>query len=140
MDVKLRCDVGASIYIDGTEVGRTSNSSDIWSEDVTANAKTIAIYCNNPDGRAGLIASFSNGLTTDNTWRCSHGNISGWYEENFDDSDWDRAYIIQANDDGETWAKDNEFPYYAKWISGGFAFPTRRYSYCRGKLSELTTF
>ena len=141
MNVKVRCDDSAVIYIDGTEVGRTLHSGKIWSEQITANAKTIAIYCHNEFRVAGLIASFSNGLTTDKTWRCSHDSVDDWYKENFDDSDWDRAYVIQANNGrGETWPKDEEFPDNAKWIWGGNAMAEDASSYCRGKLSELTTF
>ena len=135
----MRCDDGAIIYINATEVGRTSNSSHVWSQDVTANASTIAIYCNNTGGIAGLIASFSNGLTTDNTWRCSHIRVDGWYDENFDDSDWEGAYVMQANDgSGTAWQNDNGFPDNAKWIWGSSDLVTNSASYCRGKLSEWT--
>ena len=136
----MRCDGAAVIYINGTEVGRTSDLQNTWSHQVTANASTIAIHCHSEGGDAGLIASFSNGLTTDNAWRCSHVSVDGWHEENFDDSDWDRAYVIQANDGrGETWSKDNGFPDNAKWIWES-RIQSNSDSYCRGNLSELTTF
>ena len=134
----MRCDDAAVIYIDGTEVGSTSAWTEVWSQEVTGNTRTIAIHCHNNRGDAGLIASFSNGLTTDNTWRCSHVSVGGWYEENFDDSDWNRTYIIQANDgSGEGWSKDNEFSNKAKWIWGSSTIQSNSDSYCRGKLSEL---
>ena len=140
VDVKVRCDDVAIIYIDGTMVGSTSGSMEIWSQEATASARSIAIHCRNNDGAGGFIASFSNGLTTDNTWRCSHAIVDGWYEENFDDSDWDRAYVVQANDGrGQTWSKDNGFPDNAKWIWRS-KIQVNSNSYCRGKLSEFTTF
>ena len=140
VDVKVRCDDSVFVYIDGNEVGRTSDSQTVWSQEVAARVRIIAIYCYNFVGDAGLLVSFSNGLTSDSTWRCTHDNVGGWYEEAFDDSDWDRAYVIQPNDgSGERWLKDNRFPDNAKWIWGSSDMAGYPVSYCRGKTSELTT-
>lgn len=95
MQARVRCDdIANSIYVDGILVGNTSAWWETWVHDIADDAKVIAVDCQNIGNWGGLIASFDNGLTSDNTWICSINNESGWYDKDFDDSNWNRAYVI----------------------------------------------
>lgn len=140
VEAKVRCDdITHAIYVDGQNVGNTNNSDAIWASNLADGALLIAVDCENIGAWGGLIASFGNGLTTDNTWRCSSNPGSGWYKEDFDDNDWDRAYIIQSNPtvtDVQRWVKDNEFSESAEWIWKDQNYLTLAHSYCRGRLRK----
>ena len=142
MTVKVRCDDKAKIYIDGGYVGGTSRSTEIWTADsISDSAQVIAVECENTgQNAAGLIASFSNGLTTDSTWRCTGDSFTGWQSVTFDDQRWLSPYVAQ-NNSGRTvrWPEDPNFPADAKWIwkrayEGLIETPGN--SYCRGRLRE----
>lgn len=136
----MRCDdIANSIYVDGQLVGNTTDRTHTWTYGIADDAKIIAVDCQNtgPGGPGGLIASFDNRFPSDNTWRCSSNNDKGWYGEDFDDSNWNRAYVIEdnASDDGG-WSHDDDFPNRAKWIWKDNNYAEATHSYCRGKIGE----
>lgn len=136
---RVRCDdIANSIYVDGQLVGNTTDWTHTWTYDIADDVKIIAVNCQNIGNWGGLIASFDNGLTSDNTWRCSSNNEAGWYDEDFDDSNWNIAYVIEDNTSGNGgWNYDDDFPERAKWIwkDGNYYYETT-HSYCRGKLGK----
>ena len=142
MTVKVRCDDRATIYIDGEYVGGTSLSTEVWTDgSISDSAQVIAVECENTgQNDAGLIASFSNGLATDSTWRCTGDSFQGWERATFDDQQWSNAYVAQKNSDPVSrWEKDLNFLPDAEWIwrrayLGNEEDPG--HSYCRGRLRE----
>ena len=144
MTVKVRCDDKAIIYIDGIYHGITRGYNEIWVNDgISESAQLIAVDCENTGNNtsAGLIASFSTGLTTDNTWRCSGDNYAGWEGVAFDDQSWSNAYVAQNNREPAVgkWKEDTAFPADAKWIWKHVYesyHADAGHSYCRGRLRE----
>lgn len=136
MHAKVRCDdIAHNIYVDGKLIGNTTDWSEVWKKDISDDAKIIAVECENTVGLGGLIASISNGLTTDNTWKCSGGSVPGWYDVDFDDSEWERAHVVKLNGDRQQlWNPDINFPDHAVWIWKDNSRNER--SYCRGILRK----
>lgn len=134
-EAKVRCDdIAHAIYVDGQNVGSTTSSDDVWTSNIGDNIDFIAVDCENTGAWGGLIASFGNGLTTDNTWRCSSKPHSRWYEKDFDDIDCNKAYIIESNPtytDVPLWVRDN-----AKWIWRDSSYEESTHSYCRERLRK----
>lgn len=142
IEAKVRCDdIAHTIYVDGKLVGNTTGWTDVWKQYIADDAKLIAVECENVANQGGLIVSFGNGLTTDNTWRCSGENVHGWYDVDFDDSDWERASIIELNEQNKDihtskWLSDRNFLDKAKWVWKNVYTARRERSYCRGRLSK----
>lgn len=139
----IRCCNGATIYIDGEFVSRTENDNTTIL-DVEETARVIAIRCRrymHDGGPNGLIVSFSNGFTSDKTWRCSGTSASGWNEMAFNDNSWKAAYVIDLNGTmGSAFKNDPHFPDEANWIRGNNMYTSTKNSYCRGKLVILQSF
>ena len=95
-----------------------------------ADLQVVAVYVKNNGGAAGFIASFGNGIVTDNTWKCTTQGIRNWHTASFDDSNWPAAVVHSANS-GNT--KVNGIAANAKWIG-----PSQRNAngfYCRRRMS-----
>lgn len=114
----VRCNNQArNIYVDEQLAGSTEDVEDIWSQGIASDTRLITVECHNTVYSGGLIVSIDNRFTTGTTWRCS-SREDGWYNLDFDDSDWDEAYVIQSNYNptgSGVWAKDNNFPDH-EWI------------------------
>ena len=82
-----------------------------------ANLQVVAIYVKNSGGPAGLIASFANGIVTDNKWKCTTQAIRNWHTTGFDDSNWPVASIHGSNS-GQL--SVNRVPSNAKWIGPNY--------------------
>ena len=82
-----------------------------------ANLEVVAIYVKNSGGPAGLIASFANGIVTDNKWKCTTQAIRNWHTTGFDDSNWPAATIHGGNS-GRLMV--NRVPSNAKWIGPNY--------------------
>lgn len=138
MQARVRCDdIANNIYVDGQRVGSTSYWTRTWKYDIADDAKIIAVNCQNTGSWGGLIASFDNGLTSDNTWRCSSNNESGWYDEDFDDSGWNTAYVIEENQwDNGGRSYEYDFPDRATWIWKDKNYYEATHAYCRGTIGE----
>ena len=144
LKIKMRCQRSGTIYIDGNQVGTTSKARRAGhGRSLQMPGPLLFTVAITFIGIFASIASFSNDLKTDNAWRCSHDNVDEWYDENSDDSDWDRAYVLYENDGSGGWLTENRIPDYAKWIWASNIFQADKrtlHSYGRWKLSELTAF
>lgn len=78
-----------------------------------AELEVVAIYVKNRGGPSGFIASFANGIVTDNEWKCTTQAIRNWQTTAFDDSNWPAATIHTGNSGG---ARVNAIASGAKWI------------------------
>jgi hypothetical protein len=66
------------LYADGQLIAQTASWPDTQTAVLTRRPKVLAMKCIDYGGSAGLILSTSNGLTTDNTWRCSSTEDANW--------------------------------------------------------------
>ena len=86
---------------------------------------------NDPDGHpSGILGSTSNGLLTNETWKCSSDLYPGWNSPDFDDRDWPLAKVLATNGD-EPWKTIDDIAKTAKWI---WAKNYEHTVYCRLKL------
>ena len=145
-EAKVRCDDSARIYIDGVLVATTQSYRDRWISEITDDAQLVAVDCENFSygDPGGLLAWFGNGVASDSTWRCSGQGTAAaaaavWYDLDFDDSGWSRAYEVQNNPSTTTeryWSEDENFPSSAKWIWRDADFKVEEHSYCRRWLNN----
>ena len=79
----------------------------------------------------GILASTSTGVVTDETWKCSTVEQTGWYLYDFDDSAWDNARVVDSHG-ASPWGTFSDISADAKWI---WAQGTNTGTvYCRKKL------
>ena len=60
-------------------------------------ACVLAIKATDIGSFAGILASTSTGVVTDDTWKCSAEEESGWHLPDFDDAAWAQARVTWAN-------------------------------------------
>ncbi|XP_078352807.1 uncharacterized protein LOC144637621 [Oculina patagonica] len=80
----------------------------------------------------GILGSFSNGLVTNESWKCTNHFYLGWNIPHLDDSNWPAAVVVAKHGDSP-WGTIAGISLTAKWIwaaGGGFNIV-----YCRLNLS-----
>ena len=93
----VRGDDRATIYADGKQVGSTRHWAEVWSGLIPTTTRVVAVYVNNTNAKGFLVASFSNGFKTNEEWKSSETNTSGWTDVDFNDAEWPAA--IRRTDD-----------------------------------------
>ena len=78
----------------------------------------------------GILGSTSNGLLTNETWKCNSDLYPGWNSPDFDDKGWPSAKVV-ANHGVLPWRKRHGIAETAKWI---WADNYNDTVYCRLKL------
>ena len=78
----------------------------------------------------GILGSTSNGLLTNETWKCSSDFYPGWTSPDFDDRDWPLSKVV-ANHGDHPWYTIDGIAKTAKWI---WAKNYEHTVYCRLKL------
>ena len=122
------------IYHGGVSVQHDS----LWRNAVSATLTdtcVLAMTVTNTGGPGGLLASTNSGIVTDESWKCSGTEQTGWYLEEFDDSGWDNAYVVRVHGD-QPWGVIAGIDGSAKWIwDTGYA-PGRATTYCRKTICD----
>ena len=77
-----------------------------------------------------ILGLTSNGILTNETWKCSSDLYHGWTSPDFDDRDWPLAKVI-VNHGDKPWDKIDGIAETAKWI---WANKDKGVVYCRLKL------
>jgi len=112
-----------SVYFDGTP--KSVNNPNDWTKTkfyiLPNSVSVIAIYGTNVDRAGGIMVSSTNGLILSNhNWKCTssvNGAETWWMNKDYDDSDWDDAYLSDQNIPGQPrnqYLKD--FSHDAYWI------------------------
>ena len=100
VDVRVRCDDYATVYINGIKHDRISSNVEVT---LAVDFKLLAIKCVDTGGFGGFMAvAYHNGkvLVSDGQWTCKgrlHVVERYWYSLDFDDSNWLRATAIEKN-------------------------------------------
>ena len=120
------------MFADGQSLGKDSNWGDPTTYLVPGDTRVICVIGRNDPGGSpfGILGSTSNGLLTNETWKCSSDFYPGWNSPDFDDLDWPFAREIADHGD-ETWGKIPGIAETAKWI---WANNYEHTVYCRLKL------
>jgi hypothetical protein len=123
------------LFADGVQIGKDNGKwfmSKIYK--IPTTTKVVAIHGHNGGGPAGIIGSFSTGLVTDASWRCSNKFVSEWTSPDFDDSKWPAAVVFQMG----TVIRGPKIASEAKWI---WTSTHRDWDvYCRSVLGECSKF
>ena len=141
--MKVLCDDYKTVYVDGKEM-QLSSGAQGWSKiatfDIPATTNVIGIKCEDTGGNHGIKVEVAEKtgevvLTSDNTWKCSKEEQSGWTENSFqEDQSWGPAILTSAYPDfNETWVTG--FSGKVIWTS---ATPTPETVCCRIQLKGTT--
>ena len=98
-DFNFAADDVATVYVDGELAATTSQLHVASSLTVSSDACVIAVEVRNTLGEnKGFVASGSNGVLTDSSWRCTSYEDEGWNRRNHNDIRWYRAHEQYLND------------------------------------------
>ena len=100
LTMTVTCDNEMTVYVDGSlEV-----SNNDWQTVSTVTLSTVpilvAIHCTDLHVVEGILAHFSDGQGTDDSWKCSHEYETDWNQPGFDDSAWEQAREIEQYPEG----------------------------------------
>ena len=121
------------MFADNTSLGDDNGDWRIpFTYKVPGDTRVISVIGTNaPDGSPyGILGSTSNGLLTNETWKCSSDFYPGWTSPDFDDRDWPLAKVV-ANHEDYPWYTIDGIAKTAKWI---WANNYEHTVYCRLKL------
>ncbi|KAL9980681.1 hypothetical protein ACROYT_G009299 [Oculina patagonica] len=107
-----------TVFADGELVGRNGGywSAAKWFS-FSSKTKIIAVSVTNiPGGNSGFLGIFSNGVVTDDSWKCKETQTpeNGWQGANYSDDTWRNAYIRYSNTGP---FRVYGIPPYIRWIS-----------------------
>ena len=89
------------LFADGISLGRDKDRRTTTDFVIPGNTKIIAVAAKSFHLHLGIRGSFSNGLVTNSSWKCSDRFHHGWKLRGFNDRDWPAAVeIINHQGDG----------------------------------------
>ena len=119
------------IFADGQSLGTDSNWKNPTTYLVPGNTRVLSVAGEDYGGYVyGILGSTSNGLLTNETWKCSSDLHPGWNFPYLDDRDWPLAKVVATNGNGP-WYTIDGIAETAKWI---WANEYKNIVYCRLKL------
>ena len=125
------CDNTMEMFADGRSLGKDNGN---WGIAVTysvpGDTRVISVAGQDWAVPFGVLGSFSNGLVTNESWRCSSTLSPGWNSPDFDDQQWPFAVVV-GNHGDSPWGFISGIASKAKWI-----WTSGQYSdvYCRVNL------
>lgn len=112
------CDNNMKVYFDGVLQSAPTSQSNNWHQATTfavpVGTQVVGIECEDLHAVGGILASFANGMVTDDTWQCSCQASAGWALPSFGGS-WSSAYEIGTNG-VNPWNTITGISGSAKWI------------------------
>ena len=143
LEVRLACNGRLAVYDRITRKLVSSKNLVNISSNYTIHPGTqvLAVRCRNYQSKPWIIGSVSNGLVTDNRWKCFSlpkqkvQNGNRWAKDDFDDSHWSQAVTIFSNRGNSPWGKVPDISDEAFWISTANEKHSRLF--CRSMLSDL---
>ena len=121
------CDNSMEMFADGQSLGTDSNWENATTYLVSGNTRVLSVAGIDLGGNFGILGSMSNGLVTDESWKCSSFPYPGWNFPDFDDQGWHSASVI-ANHGDNPWKTIDGIATAAKWI---WANNKSKTAYCR---------
>ena len=119
------------MFADGQSLGKDNNWGNPTTYLVPGNTRVLSVAGQDVGGNFGILGSTSNGLVTDESWKCSSFLYPGWNSPDFDDLGWHSAKVI-ANHGDNPWHTINGIATAAKWI---WANNRSKIVYCRLNLT-----
>lgn len=136
LEASFTCREQATLYLDGVySLTFTGTHSMVLPDDVLE----VAIECHTNLVKGVLIVLMSNRIVSDSNWKCLHYRQSGWFMNDFDDSQWPRAHEFNEQDEELAKMIDGvDYPSAAKWIwrEGGHTIGRIHNTFCRRKIGS----
>ena len=121
------------MFADNTNLGDDNGDWKIpFTYKVPGDPRVISVIGRNVPGPPffGILGSTSNGMLTNETWKCSSHFYPGWNSPNFDDRNWPFAKVVGDHGD-HPWYIIDSIAETAKWI---WASENKDIVYCRLKV------
>ena len=121
------------MFADDTNLGDDNGNWQIpFTYKVPGDTRVISVIGRNEPGPPlfGILGSTSNGLLTNETWKCSSDFYPGWNSPNFDDRNWPFAKVVGDHGD-QPWYIIDSIAKTAKWI---WVSENKDIVYCRVKV------
>ena len=94
INLNVTADDIVQVFYDGLVVLNNSDFAVVSSIELADTpACVLALRGENIAGDQGIVASTTNGIVTDDTWRCSGVEETDWFLSGFNDSHWDAPHI-----------------------------------------------
>ena len=120
------------IFADGVSLGKDDNWRSSKEYVVPGNTRVISVSGIDIKGHFGILGSFSNGMVTNESWKCEDDEHRGWNSPDFDDSNWPTAVEVATHGDGP-WYNITGIALNAKWI---WTAGNPNKVYCRLRLQQ----
>ncbi|KAJ7321400.1 hypothetical protein OS493_034973, partial [Desmophyllum pertusum] len=110
------CDDSIEMFADGTSLGKDNGN---WRKStdfaIPGNTRVISVVGVAWGFKFGILGSFSNGLVTNESWKCNDTLYPGWSSPDFDDRNWPAAVVV-AKHGASPWGNIAGISMTAKWI------------------------
>ena len=104
------------IFADGESLGQDNSD---WRKAtnfvIPGDTRVVSVEGRNTILDSGILGSFSNGLVTNESWKCSNIWSPGLNSPDFDDSQWSAAVVV-AEHGASPWGDIKGIDLAAKWI------------------------
>lgn len=139
---KITCNGELAFYdqrLDKLVVSRSPANISLWST-IDSGIQVLAVSCHSNKTKPWIIASVSNGMVTDDRWKCFSQEKEGldnmnWVTSLFDDTHWAQAVANYSNTHSP-WGKVPDISNNAFWISTADKDDSKLF--CRRRLSEVS--
>ena len=110
------CDDSMEMFADGRSLGK-DNENWIRATDfvIPENTRVISVMAKAVRFDHGILGSFSNGLVTNESWKCTKDRYLGWNSPHFDDRTWPAAVVLGKHG-VSPWGTIAGIGMNAKWI------------------------
>ena len=113
------CDDAMELFADDASLGNDNND---WHVSFTygnipGNARVLSVVGTDVGGGFGILGSTTNGLLTNESWKCTGVLYPGWNSPDFDDQNWPSARVFGVNSADSPWQRMiSGIEATAKWI------------------------
>ena len=120
------------MFVDGKSLGVDGDWKVSNTYLIPGDTRVISVLGQDSGFQYGILGSFSNGLVTNESWKCSSVHSPGWNSPDFDDEHWLHGVVVGKHG-VEPWGNIPGIAQTAKWIwTAGDADEV----YCRLDLQE----
>ncbi|CAH3030526.1 unnamed protein product, partial [Porites evermanni] len=113
------CDDSMELFADDTSLGNDNNDWHVSFTygNVPGNTRVLSVIGTDVGGGFGILGSTTNGLLTNESWKCTGVLYPGWNSPDFDDQNWPSARVFGVNSADSPWGKMiSGIETTAKWI------------------------
>ena len=106
------------LFADDTSLGNdNSNWGASFTYTIIGNPRVISVVGADVGGGFGILGSTTNGLLTNESWKCTGVLYPGWNSPDFDDQNWPSARVFGVNSADSPWGMMiSGIEATAKWI------------------------